>query len=256
MGPAVFVGLCAILAQGAVHSPPPAEVSGPKSVASADPADAIPSDWLRARLAAEGAREAIARVAYAEAGNQGDSGLAAVVYTILNRLKDGRWGASVDAVLNAKGQFEPVIRAGGDWRRLPQVSKAEQARTDTVLNLALDGRLPDLTLGARYFQNPSIVAARASAGQVPARLVNFGGQAPAVTIGAHSFYAERASGSLSKTTQHRPPEIFVGPVHAESAGGSPISRARTDDNSPDRSGSTSDPIFVVRVQSREDDGQP
>ena len=31
-------------------------------------------------------RDAIARVAYAEAGNQGDSGLAGVVYTILNRL--------------------------------------------------------------------------------------------------------------------------------------------------------------------------
>jgi N-acetylmuramoyl-L-alanine amidase len=34
-------------------------------------------------------RDAIARVAYAEAGNQGDNGLAGVVYTLLNRIVDG-----------------------------------------------------------------------------------------------------------------------------------------------------------------------
>ena len=79
----------------------------------------------------------IARVSFAEAGNQGDSGLAAVVYTILNRLADGRWGDTVDAVLNARDQFEPVLRAGGDWRRLAPVSPAQQARIDTIINLAL-----------------------------------------------------------------------------------------------------------------------
>ena len=40
-----------------------------------------------------------------------------VVYTILNRLQDGRWGGSIDAVLNARSQFEPVMRGG---RRLAQ----------------------------------------------------------------------------------------------------------------------------------------
>ena len=45
--------------------------------------------------------EAIARVSFAEAANQGDSGLAAVIYTIVNRLVDGRWGSTVDGVLNA-----------------------------------------------------------------------------------------------------------------------------------------------------------
>ena len=46
-------------------------------------------------------RDAIARVAYAEAGNQGDSGLAGVVYTILNRLVDGSFGDGLDRVLDA-----------------------------------------------------------------------------------------------------------------------------------------------------------
>jgi len=78
------------------------------------------------------------------------------------------------------------MRAGGDWRNLPAVSAAAQARVDTILNLALEGRLPDLTGGARFFQNPAIVASRARAGSVPAGLVNFGGATPSAVIGAHS----------------------------------------------------------------------
>jgi len=140
------------------------------------------------------ARDGIARVAYAEAANQGDSGLAAVVYTILNRLQDGRWGASVDSVLNAPHQFEPVMRAGGSWRNLPPVSEARRARIDTIINLVLEGRLPDLTNGARYFQNLKIVAVRAANGQVAASLVNFGGAAPSAVIGAHSFYVQAGRG--------------------------------------------------------------
>ena len=157
-------------------------------------------------------RDAIARVAFAEAGNQGDSGLAAVIYTILNRLKDGRWGGSIDAVLNAHGQFEPVLRAGGDWRRLSRPSAAQQARVDTILNLALEGRLPDLTEGARYFQNSAIVAARARAGQVSPDLVNFGGQRPSVIIGGHSFYtgASPNPSGQGRAVAIQPSPVFVG----------------------------------------------
>jgi len=143
---------------------------------------------LRAVVDAPGARDGIARVTWAEAAGQGDSGLAGVVYTILNRLAAGRWGDSVDQVVNARAQFEPVLRAGGDWRALPAVRPAERARIDTILNLALEGRLPDLTGGALYFQNPKIVAARAAAGTVSPPLVHFGGAAPSVVIGDHAFY--------------------------------------------------------------------
>ena len=64
---------------------------------------------------AEG-RDALARVAYAEAGKQGDSGLAGVVYTITNRLIDGSFGATLPAVLNGPNQFEPVSRARASSR--------------------------------------------------------------------------------------------------------------------------------------------
>ena len=101
--------------------------------------------------------------------------------------------SSVEAVVNARGQFEPVMRAGGDWRRLPASTVAQRARIETILNLALEGRLPDLTNGARFFQNPQIVADRARRGEVSEGLVNFGGTGPSAVIGAHSFYVEARS---------------------------------------------------------------
>lgn len=170
---------------------------------------------LRSLVDTPSARDAIARVTWAEAAGQGDSGLAGVVYTILNRLAAGSWGVSVEEVVNARAQFEPVLRAGGDWRSLPAVRPADRARIDTILNLALEGRLPDLTGGALYFQNPKIVAARAAAGAVSPRLVHFGGASPSAVIGDHAFYVgqKRAPGA--------PPvdrialaggDIFVGPA--------------------------------------------
>ncbi len=194
MDPAALAGLCMLLAQGRAPAPLPEGIACPPIRADAAASRPGPPPPLVDLVAAPGARDGIARVAFAEAGNQGDSGLAAVVYTILNRLQDGRWGTSVDAVLNARAQFEPVARAGGDWRELPPVSAVAQARIDTILNLALEGRLPDLTHGARYFQNPAIVARRAGAGQVSPSLVNFGGASPSAVIGAHSFYAETGRG--------------------------------------------------------------
>lgn len=160
-------------------------------------------------LAAPGAREGITRVAFAEAANQGDSGLLAVVCTILNRLADRRWGASVDAVLNARAQFEPVLRVGGDWRRLPVPRPEQRARIDALINLILDGCLPDPTGGALYFQNPAIVAARAQAGQVSDRLVHFGGARPSAVIGDHAFYV--ATGRTAGAEAASPPRdaIFV-----------------------------------------------
>ena len=203
MDPAALAGLCLLLARGQSAQPLPAGVNClPPAPASAVIAPPLTRSGLGPLVAGPDAREAITRVAFAEAGNQGDSGLAAVVYTILNRVQDGRWGATVEAVVNARGQFEPVMRAGGDWRRLPASTVAQRTRIETILNLALEGRLPDLTNGARFFQNPQIVADRARRGEVSEGLVNFGGTGPSAVIGAHSFYVEArsAGGRGSRTT--------------------------------------------------------
>jgi len=133
-------------------------------------------------------REAIGRVAFAEAGNQAEEGLAGVICTILNRLHSGAFGANVTGVLDSPGQFEPVTDVGGQWSNLPALSPGQAVEFNTILDLILQGRLPDPTNGALYFQNPATVAQRAAAGEVSAALVNFGGQTPSAIIRDHSFY--------------------------------------------------------------------
>jgi len=223
MDPAALAGLCLLLARGQTAQPLPSGVNCPPPSPS-QPAVSVPAarGGLAPLVASQDAREAITRVAFAEAGNQGDSGLAAVVYTILNRVQDGRWGGSVEAVVNARGQFEPVMRVGGDWRRLPASTVAQRARIETILNLALEGRLPDLTNGARFFQNPQIVAERATRGEVSERLVNFGGTDPSAVIGAHSFYVDVRSAGRRGSRWPGPPSPPRGPSPAgawQAAGG-------------------------------------
>lgn len=177
-----ILGICGAIS-GAISADPPI------SQAECEAATAAYQAALQSiALSAEG-RDAIARVAFAEAANQGDSGLAGVVYTILNRMISGHFGVSVSEIVNAPGEFEPVSNAGG-WRRLPTLSPAKQARINTIINLALDGRLPDLTNGGLYFQNPAIVGQREAAGAVSKGLTHFGGSPSSAVIQDHTFYTK------------------------------------------------------------------
>jgi hypothetical protein len=141
-------------------------------------------------------RDAIGRVTYAEAGNQGEEGIAAVIFTILNRLNSGQFGDSVQDILDAPNQFEPATRAGG-WRYLPPLDPWQSVQFETILNLILANRLPDLTGGALFFQNAEIVARRAARGKVSSYLVDFGGTPPVAEIGDHRFYDWRAAINLA-----------------------------------------------------------
>lgn len=215
---------------------PPASVSAPPAAAAAAPMAPVPLP-LAEILNTPSARDAMARVAYAEAGNQRESGLAAVVYTILNRLADGRWGATVEAVVDAPHQFEPVMQAGGTWRRLAPVTVAQEAAVHTIVELALQGRLPDLTGGARFFQNEKVVAARAAAGLTPPSLVAFGGATPSAKIGDHTFYpqtaktapaaakAQRRKARSKPVTSPANNSIFFGENRAESQSADPFAPA-------------------------------
>ena len=153
------------------------------------------------------------RVAFAEAGNQGAEGLAGVIFTILNRLHGGNWGATVPAVVDAPGQFEPVTRAGGTWTKLPALTPGQAVEDDTILHLILQGRVPDPTNGALYFQNPAIVAQRAAAGEVSGSLVNFGGDIPSATIRDQAFYRRiitgGGGGSMTRALPPPPASLFA-----------------------------------------------
>jgi hypothetical protein len=156
-------------------------------------------------------REAIGRVTYAEAGNQGEEGIAAVIFTILNRVNSGQFGSSVQGVIDAPNQFEPATRAGG-WRYLPALDPWRRVQFETILNLILAGRLPDLTGGALFFQNARIVAARAARGAVSPYLVDFGGTPPVAEIGDHRFYDWRAAINLASRRHQTAAAETVYPV--------------------------------------------
>jgi hypothetical protein len=154
-------------------------------------------------------REAIGRIAYAEAGNQGEEGIAAVIFCVLNRVNSGLFQGSVQAVIDAPNQFEPATRVGG-WRRLPPLDYSQSIQFDTMLNLILAGRLPDLTNGALFFQNAEIVAARAARGSVSSYLVDFGGTPPVAEIGDHRFYDWQAAVNLASAHDSRRDEAVAG----------------------------------------------
>lgn len=130
--------------------------------------------------------DALGRIAYAEAGNQGPEGLAGVLFTVLNRLATNRWGSTIGDVLNSRGQFEPVGRAGGDWRNLPRLNSDQQGTAAALLNLIGQGAIPDVTQGATFFQNPDITRQRGT---------DFSGGVQGTRIGDHVFYDRYRGGA-------------------------------------------------------------
>ena len=106
---------CSMIADPNARCIQDAHAAGRGPRASASPAAG--SAALPFALSAED-RDAIGRIAYAEAGNQGEEGIAAVIFCVLNRVNSGLFQGSVQAVIDARNQFEPATRVGG-WRRLP-----------------------------------------------------------------------------------------------------------------------------------------
>ena len=158
--------------------------------------------------------EAIGRVVYAEAAHEPAAGKVAVIDTILNRLGSGRFGSSVQAVVDQPNAFEPVTKAGG-WRRLPPLTATQRAELTTILSLKASGHLGDISSGALYFQNAKIVAARAATGTVAPSLVHFGSMPQTAVIGRHTFYrpAAEPSGTAAGSAPPRRPALrssFVG----------------------------------------------
>ncbi|RJF81651.1 cell wall hydrolase [Azospirillum cavernae] len=170
--------------------PPAAAPSAPAVAAPQSTAAALPTAVPPVTVGADTkaitldptAVEALTRVAIAEAGNQGAVGLEGVVRTVLNRSAHPAWGGSIPDVVNQRGQFEPVMRAGGDWRNLPSGSSAQRATVQGILDGIASGRRTDPTGGATYFLNRDISERRGT---------DFGrgrDDLRSAEIGDHSFY--------------------------------------------------------------------
>ena len=92
---------------------------------------------------------------YLEASQEPPEGKSAVAHVLVNRVKDGRWGASITSVCLARMQFSCWNTDAGDARdrdRLGKVSDSDPVLVacGAVLQLALDGNV-DPTGGATHY---------------------------------------------------------------------------------------------------------
>jgi spore germination cell wall hydrolase CwlJ-like protein len=162
--------------------------------------------------------DAICRVVNAEAASEPLEGRVAVAAVIMTRMGEDRSAAEV---VNAPRQFEPVMRAGGDYRNLP-LTETQRAVCNTIIELAGAGMLVDPTSGATHFQNRTIVADRAAKGRVSAKLVDFGGMPKTAEIGQHTFYKDAARAPRKvvdgvSRSELRSMAITAGELHEEKA---------------------------------------
>ena len=127
-------------------------------------------------------RNAAIRTVIGEAGDQSPDGQAAVANVIANRLASGQWGDNAKAVVLAPGQFEPWQTRPAELAGINKNSK-QYRDVGRIVDSVASGDTPDFTGGSTHFLQPDIVRARRG-GSLPDWA-----QGPAITIGAHNFYA-------------------------------------------------------------------
>lgn len=123
-------------------------------------------------------RDLLIRTVIGEAANQDEVGQRAVAHVVLNRLKDKRWGNSVQDVLFQKHQFEPWNTRRSELMAIPTNSPQYRKAASVVDNLG-----EDPTGGATHFMNEQIVRQRRS-GSLPKWANGMSRQ----QIGDHTFY--------------------------------------------------------------------
>lgn len=123
-------------------------------------------------------RDIVARTIVGEAANQPFEGQQAVAAVILNRLRSGKYGASISDVVFAPYQFEPWQTRKAELQALkpdnPAYGRAVQALDAATAQ--------DNTGGATHFLEPNIVQERRG-GTLPAWA-----QGPSTQIGQHLFF--------------------------------------------------------------------
>lgn len=155
-----------------------------------------------------GDEEPICRVLYAEAAGQPIAGKVGVIEVILNRMR--ATGQSAEQIIQAPHQFEPVMKAGGNWRNLRSLTSSEQSECNAILQLKAGGWLTDVVPGSDHFQNPRIVAERRGP-------VDFNGMPVVAQIGDHRFYRSGRSPDrpVPKPERKGMASLFAGQTEAD-----------------------------------------
>jgi len=127
-------------------------------------------------------RDYLIRTIAFEAGGENELGKVAVAHVVLNRVRSGKWGNSVEDVVTSPWQFEPWMTRRKELKKLhpfdPRFRKAAE-----VADAVLAGEIPDPTAGATHFLNPVVVRQRRG-GSLPLWARRKG-----QPIGRHVFYA-------------------------------------------------------------------
>ena len=206
--------------------PPP-----PKSAASAPPAPTPIVTTATTPQLSKADLRILASLVEEEAGNQSPEGRRAVAAVVLNRLKSGKFGGTLQDVLKQSGQFSPV------WKKsvkgnLSKLKKPSQSTSAEVWRLVNDFDNMNPVGNALFFQNPKTSTAGISPALRP--YFNSKGAIPNATIptgsgiiqiGAHVFSptwgaAASPPAGLNTTTASAPP-----PVQAAPPGSQPVTTA-------------------------------
>jgi hypothetical protein len=139
--------------------PPPQPEPQPAPIASAQPMD----------------RDALARMMLGEAGGEGDTGMTAAGAVALNRLRQGKYGATLADVIHAPHQFS------GFDTKTPVDAPAYQHAAQ-LAGALIGGQAQDPTGGAVNFLNPELT--QQLTGHIPTWAQGPGGQ----RIGHHVFF--------------------------------------------------------------------
>ncbi len=127
-------------------------------------------------------RDYLIRTVAFEAGGESELGKVAVAHVVLNRVRSGKWGNSVEAVVTYPWQFEPWMTRRKELEKLhpfdPRFQKAAR-----IADAVLAGGVPDPTAGATHFLNPVVVRQRRG-GSLP-----LWARGKGQPIGRHVFYS-------------------------------------------------------------------
>lgn len=134
-------------------------------------------------------RDLLIRTIVGEAASEPFVGQQAVANVVLNRLRSGRYGDSLEDVLFAPAQFEPWNTRRDELLAIPQT-----ANTYRTADMAVEAALQDdPTGGALNFYAPDVMEGR---GGEPAWAANIRDNGTAREIGGHVFGQADGPGTM------------------------------------------------------------